>query len=420
MTVASSEIAPATLWRHRDFMKLWVAETISLFGSQFTMLALPLIAAITLQATPAEMGVLSAVETAPFLLIGLFAGVWVDRRRKRPILIAGDIGRALLLISIPLAAIAGMLSIYQLYVVGFLVGICTVFFDVAYQSYLPVLVNRDQLVDGNSKLEVSRSTAQLTGPGLAGLLIQALTAPIAIFLDVLSFIVSALFLGLIRRTEPAPSQSTRAPMIAEIREGLGVVFGNRYLRAIAGCTATSNFFGAAGGALLILFATRDLNLTPAAIGIAFGLGNIGGLGGALLAGRLAARIGVGRIIIGAILIGGIGGLPIVFATPATAIPALIFSSFFMGMGSTVYNINQLSLRQAIVPHRLMGRMNATMRFLVWGTLPLGGLLGGLLGELLGLRAAMIVGGFGGLLSFLWVLASPVRTLTRIPEPDNAS
>lgn len=420
MTVAHSEIAPAALWRHRDFMKLWVAETISLFGSQFTMLALPLIAAITLQATPTEMGVLSAVETAPFLLIGLFAGVWVDRRRKRPILIAGDIGRALLLISIPLAAIAGMLSIYQLYVVGFLVGICTVFFDVAYQSYLPVLVNRDQLVEGNSKLEVSRSTAQLTGPGLAGLLIQVFTAPIAIFLDVLSFIISALCLGLIRRTEPAPSQSTRAPMIAEIREGLGVVFGNRYLRAIAGCTATSNFFGAAGGALLILFATRDLNLTPAAIGIAFGLGNIGGLGGALLAGRLAARIGVGRIIIGAILIGGIGGLPIVFATPTTAIPALIFSSFFMGMGSTVYNINQLSLRQAIVPHRLMGRMNATMRFLVWGTLPLGGLLGGVLGELLGLRAAMIVGGFGGLLSFLWVLASPVRTLTRIPEPDSAS
>lgn len=420
MTVAHSEIAPATLWRHRDFMKLWVAETISLFGSQFTMLALPLIAAITLQATPTEMGVLSAVETAPFLLIGLFAGVWVDRRRKRPILIAGDIGRALLLISIPLAAIAGMLSIYQLYVVGFLVGICTVFFDVAYQSYLPVLVNRDQLVEGNSKLEVSRSTAQLTGPGLAGLLIQALTAPIAIFLDVLSFIISALCLGLIRPTEPPTAQSTRAPMIAEIREGLGVVFGNRYLRAIAGCTATSNFFGAAGGALLILFATRDLNLTPAAIGIAFGLGNIGGLGGALVAGRLATRIGVGRIIIGAILIGGIGGLPIVFATPTTAIPALIFSSFFMGMGGTIYNINQLSLRQAIVPHRLMGRMNATMRFLVWGTLPLGGLLGGVLGELLGLRAAMIVGGFGGLLSFLWVLASPVRTLTHIPEPDSAS
>jgi MFS family permease len=420
MTVARSEIAPATLWRHRDFMKLWVSETISLFGSQFTMLALPLIAAITLQATPAAMGILSAVETAPFLLIGLFAGVWVDRRPKRPILIAGNIGRAVLLITIPLAAIAGMLSMYQLYVVGFLVGICTVFFDVAYQSYLPMLVNRDQLVEGNSKLEVSRSAAQLTGPGLAGLLIQVLTAPIAIFLDVLSFIISALCLGLIRPTEPATTQSTRAPMLAEIREGLGVVFGNPFLRAIAGCTATSNFFSSACGALLILFATRDLNLTPAAIGIALGLGNIGGLGGALLAGRLAARIGLGRLITGSILIGGIGGLPFVFATPTTAIPAIIFSSFFLGMGSTIYNINQLSLRQAIIPQRLLGRMNATMRFLVWGTMPLGGLLGGVLGELLGLRTGMIIGAFAGLSSFLWVLFSPVRTLTRIPEPESDS
>ena len=416
---ADSAIAPATLWRHRDFMKLWIGETISLFGSQFTFLALPLIAAITLRASPAEMGILSAVETAPFLLIGLFAGVWVDRRRKRPLLIAGDLGRAILLATIPLAALAGLLTIIQLYVVGFLVGICTVFFDVAYQSYLPALVGRDQLVEGNSKLEVSRSTAQLTGPGIAGVVIQVLTAPIAIFLDVLSFLLSGLFIGTIRRAEPVPRNGGHASMLAEIREGLGVVFGNPYLRAIAGCTATSNFFGNVVGALFILYATRDLGLTPAAIGIAMGLGNVGGLAGALLAGRLANRVGIGPIIIGSILLTSLGGLPLIIATPSTAIVMLVVSGLIIGLGNTIYNINQVSLRQAIVAQRLQGRLNATMRFLVWGTLPLGGLVGGVLGQFLGLWPAITIGICGGMLSFLWVLASPVRGLRRIPEPEVA-
>ena len=412
---ASARISPASLWRHRDFLKLWVGETISLFGSQFTFLALPLIAALTLQASPAEMGILTAVETAPFLLIGLFAGVWVDRRRKRPLLIAGDLGRALLLGTIPLAAFAGVLSINQLYVVGFLVGICTVFFDVAYQSYLPALVNREQLVEGNSKLEVSRSVAQLSGPGIAGVVIQLLTAPLAIILDVLSFLISGLFLGLIRREEPAPTRAAHPSVFADIREGLAVVFGNPYLRAIAGSTGTSNFFGNAIGALFILFATQDLKLSPAAIGIAAGLGNVGGLVGALLAGRLAARFGLGRVIIGSMFLAGLSGLLFAVATPASALPLIVFSGFCAGMGGTIYNINQISLRQAIIAQRLQGRMNATMRFLVWGTMPLGGLAGGLLGELMGLRSAIALAAAGGTLAFLWVLASPVRTLSQIPE-----
>ncbi len=410
--------APTTLWRHPDFLRLWIGQTISLFGSRFSGLALPLIAALTLRASPGEMGILSAVGTAPFLLIGLVAGVWVDRLRRRPVLIVGDLGRALLMGVISLAAFSGVLRMPHLYVVGFFVGVLTVFFDVAYQSYLPALVSRQHLVEGNSKLETSRSIAQMTGPGIAGVVIQVISAPLAIALDAISFLISALFLGLIRRQEERPER-VRAPMLAEVREGLAVVFGNPLLRAIAGCTATGNFFGMAIGAIYILFATRDLGLAPAVIGLVFSVSSVGALGGALLAGRLATRFGTGRVIIGASLLAGLGNVGIAFATPALAVPLLILGGLVLTASSPIYNINQVSLRQAITPQRLQGRMNATMRFVVWGTMPLGGLVGGALGEVLGLRPAIALATAGGLTAFLWLLRSPVRTLVRIPEPAAA-
>lgn len=401
------------LWRHTDFLKLWTAQTISVFGSQFTTLAVPLIAALTLRATPAQMGILTAVETAPFLLVGLFAGVWVDRWQQRRILIAGDIGRGLLLLSIPITAMTGGLGMMQLYVVGFLVGILTVFFDVAYQSYLSALVDRAQLVEGNSRLEVSRSAAQISGPGVAGVVIQALTAPVAIVLDALSFFVSGLLIGFIRRKE-ASGRQTRAPLLAEVREGLAVVFGNRLLRSIAGCTGTSNFFTSALFTLYILFATRELGLRAAALGVVFTIGNVGALAGALLAARIGGRLGVGRAIIGASFLSGVALVPIVFATPRQAIPLLTLAAILGSLASVVYNVNQVSLRQAITAQRLQGRMNATMRFVVWGTMPPGGLLGGALGQALGLRPAIALTAAGGLLAFLWVLLSPVRALRTIP------
>ncbi len=404
-----------TLWRHTDFMRLWMAQTISVFGSQFSALALPLIAAITLRASPGEMGILSAVETAPFLLIGLFAGVWVDRVPRRPVLIAGDLGRAAVLGVVVAIALAGALRMPHLYVLGFLMGILTVFFDVAYQAYLPALVSRGQLVEGNSKLEASRSTAQLTGPGVAGAVIQAVSASAAIALDALSFLASGALIGTIRTKEERPAASARASMWGEIREGLGLVVGNRLLRSIAGCTGTANFFSSAVFALFILFATRELKLTPAALGLIFSLGNVAGLAGALTAGRLGSRLGIGRAIVLASFVSGLGMIPIVVATPDLAFPLLVLGALIFSFGNPVYNINQVSLRQAITALRLQGRMNATMRFLVWGTMPLGGLVGGALGELLGLRPAMIVGAIGGMLAFLWVFASPVRALERIPE-----
>lgn len=369
-----------------------------------------------LGATPAQVGFLGTAEFAPFLLLGLVAGVWVDRWPRRPVLIVGDAGRALVLGTIPLAAAAGVLGMPQLYLVGFAAGVLTVFFDIAYQAYLPALVDRRQLVEGNSRLEASRSIAQVASPGIAGVIIQVLSAPVAIVLDSLSFVASALFIGRIRRQEGRPNPSGRRLMLLEVREGLRVVFGSRLLRSIAASSGTNNFFGSAVGALIILFAVRELGLTAAALGVIFAIGNGGALVGALLAGRVTQRLGVGPTIVFTSLATTLGLVPLVFATARTAVPLLIGGGLLANFSNPIYNITQVSLRQAITPQRLQGRMNATMRFVVWGTIPLGSLAGGALGELLGLRPAITVGVAGGLLAFLWVLLSPVRSLRRMPEP----
>ncbi len=403
------------LWEHADFLKLWTAQTISVFGDHFTELAIPLIAVLSLGATPGQMGILTAATRAPFLLIGLFAGVWVDRLPRRPVLITGDLGRAVVLLSIPLAAALGSLSMLHLYAVGVLVGILTVFFDVAYQAYLPALVHRGQLVEGNSKLEATRSLAGLAGPSIAGVVIQLVSAPLAIVLDAISFVASGGVISLIRRRESSAERLVRGPVLVEVREGLSVVLGNPLLRSIAGCTGTSNFFSSALFALFILFATRELKLGPAQIGVIFSMGGVTGLIGSLTAGWVAKRLGVGRTIVGASLLTGLATVPVAAASAGTAW-LLILSTMLGSVASPIYNINQVSLRQAITPHRLQGRMNATMRFLVWGTMPLGGLLGGVLGASLGLRAAIAVAAAGGLLAFLWVALSPVRTLRAIPDP----
>jgi MFS family permease len=403
------------LWEHADFLKLWTAQTISVFGDRFSELAIPLIAVLTLGATPGQMGILTAVTRAPFLLIGLFAGVWVDRLPRRPVLITGDVGRAVVLLSIPLAAVLGSLSMLHLYAVGLLVGVLTVFFDVAYQAYLPALVHRGQLVEGNTKLEATRSLAGLAGPSIAGVVIQLVSAPLAIVLDAISFVASGGLISLIRRRESSAERPVRGPVLAEVREGLSVVLGNPLLRSIAGCTGTFNFFNSALFALYILFATRELKLGPAQIGVISSIGGVAGLIGSLMAGRVANRLGVGRSIVCASLLYGLAQVPVAVATAGTAW-LLILSAMIGYFANPIYNINQVSLRQAITPHRLQGRMNATMRFLVWGTMPLGGLLGGVLGASLGLRAAIAVAAAGGLLAFPWVALSPVRTLRAIPDP----
>ncbi len=431
-----------SLWHHSDFLKLWASETISAFGSQFSGLAIPLTAIYFLQgqcivstgadACSYEFGILAATGTLPFLLIGLFVGVWVDRHRRRPVLVLSSLGRAALLALIPIFFLAGMLGVVGfplLYSVSFLFGILTVFFDVAYQAYLPSLVQRDQLVDANGKLETSRSVAQVTGPSLAGAVIGLITAPIAILLDAFSFLGSALFLSRIGREEAVAPKQEHSSVISDIREGLAVVLGDRRLWSIAGSTGTSNFFSAAIFALFILYATANLGLTALSIGVVFSIGSIGALAGVATAAPVAKRVGVGRAIVLSITISGPGliglylaglvsstGFSIGNTAVSGGILVLIAAQLITSWSAVVYNINQVSLRQALVPLKLQGRLNATMRFLVWGTLPLGGLVGGILGATIGIHNTIGIGALGGSLAFLWVLMSPVRSLKEVPEP----
>ena len=411
-----------SLFRHPDFVKLWSAETISQFGTQVTLLALPIIAATTLNVTPFEFGLLSTIEFLPFIFLSLPAGVWVDRLRRRPILIVGDLIRAAALVSIPIAFALNALTIWQLYLVGFINGCATVFFDVAYQSYLPSLVDRDKIVDGNAKLETSRSAAQITGPGVAGVVIGAVTAPFAIAVDALSFVVSAFFMFAIRRHEAAPDprlneNGERPSMRSEISEGLRYVGGHRLLRSIAATTGLSNFFTNILYAILILYLVRELSVTPQLLGLAFSLGAVGFLVGALIANRLATRFGVGPTIVLAVMVSGPAELLIAIAPPDLAVPFVAASVFLGGIGNVVYNINQVSLRQAITPERMQGRMNATMRFIVWGTIPIGSIVGGSLGGLIGLHETIWIGAIGGVFVFLPVFFSPVRRLRTIPASD---
>ena len=411
----------ASLIRHPDFLKLWTAETVSVFGTQVTLLALPLVAATILQVTPFEFALLGTIEFLPFIFLSLPAGVWVDRLRRRPILIIGDIGRAISLVSIPIAFHFDVLTIWQLYAVGFINGCLTVFFDVAYQSYLPSIVDRDQLVEGNSKLEITRSASQIVGPGMAGVLIGILRAPFAILADAASFVVSALFVFAIRRPEPPiePHDEATGPrpsMRSEIAAGLRYVTGHRWLRSIAATTGTSNFFGNVMGAILILFLVRERGFTAETLGFAFSIGSVGVLVAALTASRISARLGVGRTLVLSALGFGVAGIPVAIAPDSWLFAAVASSGFIGGFFGVAWNINQVSLRQAITPTRMQGKMNATMRFIVWGTIPLGQIVGGFLASIIGLHNTIWIGALGGLIAFLPVALSSVRELKTMPEP----
>jgi len=410
----------ANLWRHHDFMKLWTAETVSELGTQVTVLALPLAAIGPLHATPFEVGSLTTAEFLPFILVGLPAGVWVDRLRRRPILIAGDLGRAAILGSVPLAWALHVLYLWQLYAAAFLAGICTVLFDVSYQAYLPSLVERDELVEGNSKLEASRAGAQLAGPALGGFLVQLLRAPVAILADALSYLWSAFWVFLIRKPEPPVEVPAggHPPIRSDVRTGLRYVWRHPLLRPIALATGSSNFFGSMLFAIIVLFAVRALHLSAGEIGLALAVGNIGFLIGALLARRIADWVGIGRAIVGSIGLSAPAWLLLPTATRSDGFAILSVAGFVSSFGGlAIYNINQVSLRQAITPLRMQGRMNATMRFMVWGTMPVGSFTGGALASNLGLRPTLWIAAVGGLFAFLPPLFSPVRTLRRIPARE---
>ncbi len=414
------------LLQEADYRRLWVGETVSQFGSQVSLLAIPYIATVLLLATPFEVALLGALQFLPFLLFTLPAGAWVDRLRRRPILISGDLVRVVALGTIPLTWAFGVLTIWQLYLVSFVAGIATVFFDVAYQSYLPALVEHDQLVEGNSKLQASEASAAVVGPGFGGALIGLVGAPLAIIADALSYLASAFFVSRIARPEPHPEAArlaaglAREPLRRQVAEGLRFVLGNPYLRAIAGATSSSNLGSTMIFAIMPVYLYRELGLTAATVGLIFGIGALGSLGGALVANQVAARVGLGRTIIGSMALGGPAMLLLPLAPHDAPIAWLVASVALMGFASVVYNINQVSYRQAICPTAIQGRMNATMRFLVWGTIPVGSIIGGLVATAVGVHDAIWIGAFGSCLPFLSVLLSPVRSLRGMPEALTAA
>lgn len=419
-TATTAPPAGASLWRHHDFRQLWMAETISQVGTQITVIALPILAVVVLSATPFEMGVLITLEFLAFLVIGLPAGAWVDRWRRKRVLISADLIRFAALATLPVAYFLDLLTIGQLYLVALVTGFATVFFDVAYQSYLPSLVAKDQIVDGNAKLEISRAVSQVAGPAMAGGLIKILGAPLMIVFDAVSFLASAAFIGRIRHEEPIHDRSTRRALRVEIGEGLRFVVGHPLLRRIVLCTGTSNFFSTISATLLVLFMIRRLGFSEALVGLVGSAGAIGGLLAAVTTSRIVKVMGEGR----SIPLGALAFAPFAACVPIAAVAPmpliwLIAGTAGVSFGVVLYNVVQVSFRQRLCPPELLGRMNASVRFLVWGTMPIGGLAGGALGTWLGVVPTLWVAAAGALVAALPVVFSPLMSMRDMPAEYDA-
>jgi MFS family permease len=405
------------LWRNAGFVRLWIGQTISVGGSMIGKTAMSFTAILLLHATPSQLGILFAAGLLPGFLTGLIAGAWVDRLPRRPILIWTDIGRAVLLAAIPLASFFGLLRIEQLYVVSFLVSILTIFFDVAYQSYLPSLIDRTELIEGNSKLAASASVAEAGGFAAAGWLVQLFTAPITILVDAISFVISAVSVCLIRVPEQAAARDVQPNLRREIAEGLSALFHHAILRVTAICTISQEFFVGIYGALVVLYMARDLGFAPGILGTIWALGGISSFIGAVVTEPATKRLGVGPAMVAGCLLSGVAMIFVPLAQGAALAAALllILQQLLGDCAATIYHINQVSLRQAISQERLLGRVNASAQFLGLGAMLAGSLLGGYLGEILGVRTMLLVGGFGTVFSALWLVFSPVRALRGAPS-----
>jgi MFS family permease len=403
--------------QNRDFLVFWAGQGVSLVGSQVSALAVALTAVLVLHAGPAQMGVLGAATFLPFLFLTLPAGAWIDRRLRRPVMVAADLGRALLIGLVPVAALLGFLQIELLFAVAFGTGCCQVLFDLAYLAHVPSLVPRERLTEANGRLQATASAAEVGGPGLAGLIVQAVGAPFALALDALSFLVSAVTLRLIRIPEPEPAiPSGPRDLRREIADGVRFLRSQPLLRACAMEAGQFNLFAQVIAAVLLLHVTRDIGLTPAVIGLAFAVGSVGSLVGSALAPAIATRLGLGRTIIGSMLVACAAPLALPFAA-GTALPAVVVGGAFavQGLGVAISNVHIVSLRQSVTPDEMLGRLNASYRTLVYGAIPIGALLGGLLGELIGLRATLAVGAVGILVAPVWVVRSPLRGLRQLPD-----
>ena len=410
------------LWQNNAFVRVWSAATISIFGSLITRMALPFVAILVLDAGAFEVALVRSIDLLAALLFGLIVGAWVDRLRRRPVMVWADLGRAVLLVTIPIAAVGGWLTLAQLLLVSFAVAILSTFFDAADNAYLPSIVPRDELVRANGALAASGSAAEFTAFGISGFLVQLLSAPLAIFIDAISFIVSALLLGSIRRPEPAPPpKADREPVLGEIREGLAIIARDPIIRAFTLASMAMATLWGVFGAIWILFAVDELGLGPAAIGIIAGFGGLSSLVGAVIAERVTRRLGVGRAAIASMLVASVGFVLIPLA-PA-GIPVLAFGFLvgqqLIGDGAvTLYDVAETSVRQARVHDRALGRVAATVQVGSVGAQLAAALAAGLLAEVIGLRATAFLAPLGTLVAAGILVASPVRSLRDLPVMDD--
>jgi predicted MFS family arabinose efflux permease len=406
------------LRRYPDFLKLWGGQSVSLFGSQITEVALPLTAVLVLHANAAQMGFLNTARWLPFLVFTLWVGAWVDRVRRLPLLIAFDVGRALVMGTIVALALGGRLHISTLVGLVFVFGAMTVVFEVSYYSFVPCVVPRDQLVVANSRLQASNSIAQVGGPSLGGVLVQALTAPYALLVDAISFVFSALSLISIRTREPTPEADPAAGgTLSRIREGLGITYRNPYLRALAGVAGFYNLFEQWILTLFVLYAVRRLGMSAGSIGLVLSAGAVGALVGSVAAVPAGRRIGVGKAVLYSVLL-ECAVMLVVPVTPAHSMltfPLLALAFGLNGLGMALSSVIAVTVRQIVTPDRLLGRMNASYRFVSYGAIPLGALLGGLAGQMLGVRAGLAVGCVALLSTIVWILFSPLARLRELED-----
>jgi len=412
---------PRSLWRHRDFLTYWVGDTVSSLGTQVTFVALPLVALLTLDVTTRELGVLRFAEYLPFLALTLLFGVWADRRRRRPLMIAVHVIRGALVAIVPVLALFGIVRFPVLVAVAFAVGTCTALFEVCWLSYVPSLVPSDRLVDAIGKVATSHSAAEVAGPALGGLLVQLATAPFALIVDAVSYLFAAASLVIVRHREPDPvdpakASQTRTNMLAELGDGLRFAFRQPYIRATAFCAAQANFFGLLTETVFLQYAVRELQLRPGLLGLVLSTVGAGGILGAAFANGIITRFPVGRVYVTARLVsgGGVLLLPLAGGSTTTAVATCMASFFIWQAALANSNVVNASLRQAMTPEHLRGRMNASVRTLVFGALPLGGLAGGLFGDLIGLRAALWLGAIGYTASVVPILLSPLPRLRTVP------
>jgi MFS family permease len=406
-------VSTPSLWRHGDFQRLWTGQTISEFGSVVTRTAVPLVGLLVLGAGPREMAALVVAAAVAVLLVGLVAGAWVDRLPRRPVLIWTDIVRAILLFWIPVAYAFGLLRMEQLYFVTFVEAALGTLFDSAYRAYLPSLVGRDRLVEGNSKLAISSSIAEVGAPGLAGALVQIVSAPFAVLIDGVSFVISAISLILIRSREIARPRGIHAPMAREILEGLSVVRRHALLFPLAASSMTSHFFGSFYGALYSLYLLNDLGLTPFLLGLAISAGGVGSLVGSLFAGRVIRRLGIGRAIVAMFIASSaIGILTPLASGPLFLASLMVFLPQLIGDGlATIEGIARVTLRQEVVPDRLLGRVNATVDVLSHGVSPVGAIVAAVIAESYGVRTGIAIAWLGGAAGVLFLLFSPLPRIT---------